>query len=128
MYKCDKYATKVNIELENGLYVFDDESATGKTRLCKLFKELQRLDEPVIGYTFNDDKLGIDLVSQINVKKPQVLVLDRYDMYKGTFDNYFTSWSKNMIVLIDCKGSLDINCVADWCCIEMKADEIEVLQ
>lgn len=128
MYKNDKYNTEINIDLKNGVYVFDDRSATGKTRLCKELKELRRLGEPVIGYTYGDDKLGINLVDVINKVNPKVLLLDRYDMYNGTFNSQLTDWGKNAIVLIDCKGDLETEAYTDWCTIEMGPREIEVIQ
>lgn len=128
MYKNDKYDVEININLENGIYVFDEKSATGKTRLCKALKELRKLGEPVVGYTYGDDKLGISLVDLVSKVNPKVIMLDRYDMYNGTFNERFTGWSKKAIVLIDCKGDLEAETCTDWCTIEMQSREIEVVQ
>ena len=128
MYKNNRYDVEINIDLENGIYVFDEKSATGKTSLCKELKELRKLGEPVIGYTYGDDKLGINLVDITSKIKPKVLMLDRYDMYNGTFNNKFTEWAKDTIVLIDCKGDLETEIYTDWCTIEMGPREIEVIQ
>lgn len=128
MYKNNKYDVEINVNLENGIYIFDEKSATGKTRLCKELKELRRLGEPVIGYTYGDDNLGIDLVEVINKIHPKVLMLDRYDMYNGAFKEKLTEWAKNIIVLIDCKGDLEAETCTDWCTIEMGLREIEVVQ
>lgn len=43
MYSNNKYDVEIRIDLENGVYVFDEDSATGKTRLCKQLNELQKL-------------------------------------------------------------------------------------
>lgn len=128
MYKNNKYDVKINIDLENGIYIFNEKSATGKTRLCKELKELRKLGEPVIGYTYGDDKLGINLLSITNKVKPKVLMLDRYDMYNGDFDNNIIAWSKDAIILIDCKAGLKTAIDTDWCTIEMNSQEIEVIQ
>lgn len=128
MYKNDKYRVAINIELSNGVYVFDDYTATGKTRLCKELKELQRSGEAVVGYTYGDDKLGINLIDVFEKLNPKVLLLDRYDMYNGSFNNEIVKWSEQAIVLIDCKGELKVDCDTDWCAIEMAADKIEVIQ
>lgn len=128
MYKNNRYDIEINIDLENGVYVFDEKSATGKTRLCKELKELRKLGEPVIGYTYGDDKLGISLVDITSKIKPKVLMLDRYDMYNGTFNKNLDEWAKDTIVLIDCKGDLETEISTDWCTIEMGAKEIEVVQ
>ena len=128
MYKNDKYDVEININLENGIYVFDEKSATGKTRLCKALKELRKLGEPVVGYTYGDDKLGISLIDIISKVNPRVIMLDRYDMYNGTFNKKFAEWSKNAIILIDCKGDLETETCTDWCTIEMEPRKIEVVQ
>lgn len=126
MYKNEKYNTKINIALDNGIYVFDETSATGKTRLCNELKELRKLGEPVIGYTYNDDKLGIDLCDLVNRVHPKVILLDRYDMYNGMFDEQIIKWSSNATVLIACKGYLSISSYTEWCCIDMQSARIEV--
>lgn len=77
MYSNSKYNVTINIYLENGIYVFDEDSATGKTRLCNELKELQKLGEPVIGYTYNDDKLGIDLKT-LSVLDKSISLLTEY--------------------------------------------------
>ena len=127
MYSNSKYSVAISIDLPNGVYEFNEDSATGKTRLCKELKELQRLGESVIGYTYGDDRLGINLIEVFNKIHPKVLVLDRYDMYNGTFNNEIVKWSADTIILVDCKGDLQVDCEVDWCTIEMTADKIEVV-
>lgn len=128
MYHNDKYNVEIKICLDNGIYEFDNNSATGKTRLCKELKELQKLNEPVIGYTYGDDKLGIDLSKVIEIVKPKVVLLDRYDMYNNMFHDEMIEWAKDSIVLIDCKDFLDIDYDTGWCDIEMSPEKIEVVQ
>ena len=128
MYKNDKYDIEININLDNGIYVFDEKFATGKTRLCKVLKELRKLGEPVVGYTYGDDNLGINLIDITNKVNPKVLMLDRYDMYNGTFNKELAEWSKNAVILIDCKGNLKTDIYIDWCIIKMKPGKIEVAQ
>lgn len=128
MYSNTKYKVVIDIELENGIYIFDDNSATGKTRLCKELRDFQKLGEPVIGYTYGDDKLGINLEDVFAKINPKVLLLDRYDMYNGMFSENIQAWSKHTIILLDCKCNLKINCDTDWCTIEMTSNRIEVRQ
>ena len=61
MYSLNKYNVTINIELEPGIYVFDNQSATGKTRLAKLLSDYQAYGEPVIAYTYNDKLRGISI-------------------------------------------------------------------
>lgn len=67
----------------------------------------------------------IDLVSRV---KPKVLMLDRYDMYNGTFNSSFADWARDSIILIDCKGYVETEICTDWCTIEMEPQKIEVIQ
>lgn len=126
MFKDRIYGVNISIELENGVYGFDTMSATGKTRLCKLLRELEASKGEVIGYTFNDKKLGIDLRNQVAKLNPKVIMLDRLDMYPEEFMQDIQEWGKNAIVLLDYKGSADFH--EDWCDIEMTADSILVDQ
>ena len=61
MFSLLKYSVKINVNLDNGVYVFDNESATGKSRLYSLVKKYSAYGEPVAGYTFEDYmNYGID--------------------------------------------------------------------
>lgn len=124
MYKNEDYNVKIYINLENGVYNFTGLSATGKTRLCKLLRNIEVQDKNVIGYTFEDKSLGIDLENQINELNPKVIMLDRFDLYKNEFTNKLSNWGKSSIVLVDCKGNLDTD--YEYCSIFLYEDKIEV--
>ena len=126
MYKNRIYCVDISIELENGVYGIDTMSATGKSRLFKLLREAEKKNRDVIGYTFEDKNLGIDLRSQVKKLNPKVIMLDRLDMYPEEFMQDIQEWGKNAIVLLDYKGSANFN--EDWCDIEMTATSIEVNQ
>lgn len=49
-------------------------------------------------------------------------------MYNGMFREQIVDWAKHSIILIDCKDDLNVDCDADWCCIEMSPARIEVTQ
>lgn len=126
MYKNRIYGVDISIELENGIYGFNTMSATGKTRLCKLLREVEKKNGDVIGYTFEDKNLGIDLRSQVKKLNPKVIILDRLDMYPEEFMQDIQEWGKTAIVLLDYKGSANFN--EDWCYIKMTSSSIEVNQ
>ena len=69
---------KVNIDLEPGLYNFYPDSATGKTLLVKMVKSIGEKDK--IAITYHDMLMGLDL-EKIIAGKPQLLILDRFDLY-----------------------------------------------
>lgn len=128
MFRLDKYNVKINIKLENGIYTFDRESSTGKTRLYKVLRQYQSVGEPVSAYTYQDKKLGIPIESVIDSSKFKLIMLDRYDMYNGDAIELIKKHSKNSIILIDCKLALKGNIDDNWCYIEMTPDLIEVLE
>lgn len=68
---------KVNIDLEPGLYNFHLDFATGKTLLAKMVKSIGEKDK--IAITYHDMLMGLDL-EKIIAGKPQLLILDRFDL------------------------------------------------
>ena len=118
---------EIHIHLDNGLYLYNSESASGKTRLCKELKKLQQRDERVSGYTYEDYQLGIPIITVLNPDKYDVVALDRYHMYNGVGAEHIVECAKQCIVLIDCKSDLKINTMYEYCFIEMRKDAIEVM-
>lgn len=119
MYLNDRYSTKIDIQLDNGLYEFSDESATGKTRLYKTLRDMQRYGEQVLGYSYNDLQYGTDLSSLLAQNKDiKVLLIDRYDMFYGEYAEEIIRCSKNCIVMIDCKQGIAF-ADTETCFIEM---------
>lgn len=126
MYLVDKYTIKLCIDLDSGIYVFDPESATGKTRLCGLLHKYQAYGEPVLSYTSDDYVIGLTISDLLKGKSCKVLMLDRYDRYAGAFEKEINELAKTSIILIDCKGELHIDCDFKNCSIKMEEKSIEV--
>ena len=126
MYRLDKYSVEIVINLDKGIYVFDNESATGKTRLCKILREYQAYGERVASYTYNDKLLGIPIEEILVPEKYEVILLDRYDLYEGYGKELINKCAKNTIVLVDCKDKFTVTNEEDWCSIELKPHKIEV--
>lgn len=104
MYVNTKYRTKIEIRLENGIYFFNTESATGKTRLYDCLKQIQRWDKDVIAYSYcdvQDHKSLHDMF--LDIPKAKVIMLDRYDMYIGYYSEDLVKLADRCVVLIDCK-------------------------
>lgn len=127
MFNLSKYNTKIKIDLENGLYLFENQSATGKSRLCSVLKEYCAYGEPTFGYTYSDLLMGIDISFALNSERFKVIMLDRYDMYHGLGADLILQCKLNSIVLVDCKGIFSITNEYDWCYIDMDAHSIEVI-
>lgn len=124
----NKYGTELVFNIENGLYIFDNETATGKTRLYKEIRENQKYGEPIASYSYDDKLLNIPIESVLIPNKYKVILLDRYDMYEGEGAELITECAKSSIVLIDCKGEFTVTNEDDWCTVEMTASRIEVTQ
>lgn len=129
MYANDKYAISINVELkQSGIYVFDSESAIGKTRLFKELRKHQTYREAVSTYTYNDKLLGHRIEDALIPNKYRVIMLDRYDQYEGDGAELINECAKTSIVLIDCKVSFSVSTVDKWCTIKMSAKSIEVTE
>lgn len=126
MYRTDKYNTELVFNMENGLYIFDNQSATGKTRLCKVIRDYQKYGEPLASYTYDDYLLGMKIEDVLVPKKYKVIMLDRYDMYEGVGADLIKECAKDSIVLIDCKWNFTVSNEDETCFIEMGPYRIEV--
>lgn len=128
MYINDEYRTAIHIKLEPGIYLFGNESATGKTRLYKELKSHMIYDGNVVAYTYNDRLLNIGLDTFIKNRNPDVIMLDRYDMYNGDYAELILNHSKHSIILIDCKGDFLVTNEDKQCFIDMSERLIEVTE
>lgn len=128
MLVLSKYKPEIKIHLKNGLYVFDSQSATGKTRLRKELRKLQQYGEKVASYSYEDYQLGIPINTVLNPNKYKLILLDRYDMYNGIGSDLILNCIEKSTVLIDCKGDLGFGAEYNWCTIEMSERVIEVIE
>ena len=127
MFELTKYSTKIRINLENGIWVFDAQSATGKTRLSKLLKDLDALGEPVGSITYYDILRGdLTVESFLSREKYRVVLLDRYDMYSNLGHEAICACARRAIVLIACKQGYTGSRDDGVCFIETTADSINI--
>ena len=106
-YNIDKYDTIIDINLNNGIYTFTPDSATGKSWLCKTLKKYKRLGEPVVAFTYEDIQDGQDLNKKV---QPNIVLymLDIYDLYYNKYIDILKELGKKAIVLVDSKKHLII--------------------
>lgn len=104
MYKRDDIRVKVDIQLENGIYVFLPYSATGKTYLKKQLEYCRSLGDNVIAYTYSDLRRGLSLQASIDALEanPDVIMLDRYDLYSTEFWDIINKYKSSSIILLNC--------------------------
>ena len=114
----------VEVALENGLYVFNPRSATGKSYLASVLRRYHSFGEPVNSYTYGDylNKLEFRAATGDTCR---VLVVDRYDMYYGAFLQELLELSSHCIVLVDAKGAPTL-CKNKLCSVLLKVDRIMV--
>ena len=125
MYMNTEYNPNVIINLNNGIYIFDNEPATGKTRLCKHLKKLKAYGEPVDSFTYNDLLRG-DKLDTVLIPDNKVILLDRYDMYRNDGHDLINECAKDSIILIACNTPFIGSLYSEICYIEMTEDSIEV--
>jgi hypothetical protein len=120
---------KLSIDLEPGLYAFDDISASGKTYLMGLLNALNELEQiSVCNITYKKDICIENVINEINKKTYDVIFFDRMDLYiTRELCDAISVLPKETIVLMDIKDlnllyKIGVN-IAD---IELKENIIEV--
>lgn len=123
----DKYRIKIEIDIfENGVYIFDELSGTGKTRLAGLLRKYRSYGENVAAYSYEDYSSGLAL-NTLNKFNNAVIMIDRYDLMAPDLIEQIKYLAKHNIVLIDYKGS-GISFTEDdnYCSIELNQNKILV--
>lgn len=114
---------RIDINLENGIYIFPLESATGKTFLKQKLNECRTRGENVITYDYQDYINDVSLKERL-CKACEVILIDRYDMYKGEGIDAMKEYSDKSIILVDCKSLLNIP--NEPCIMYLEKDRIKV--
>ena len=128
IYDGKQYYPKLSIELEPGVYVFRPISASGKTFMHHTLKDVARKYDTV-AYTYDDYLDGISLEHKINrcIGIPEVIMLDRYDMYIGKCDDIIDEYDSKSIILLDIKDTTEATKRADdFVYIERSNESIRV--
>ena len=106
-----KYESLIDIVLDmgNGIYQFNQWSGTGKTYLFKRLRALQKLGYPIVAYTYSDYTDGASLKELIDEKRPEVIMLDRQDLYyddKGIVDAIKEYENRAIILVCNKQGHI----------------------
>lgn len=127
MYKSEDYTTKIYVNLKAGVYIFERQSASGKTHLCKCLRKLCSYGDPVNAYTYEDVLRGVSSKSVLVPNKYAVIMLDRFDLYKdaGTIE-LIKECAKTSVILIDCKQTSNLFEDNEMCCVQFEPGRIEV--
>lgn len=89
----------VSINLEPGVYLLPTNSASGKSYMAKLFKEIDAVAR-VTSHTF---PATFDASSVLDNSVRDVVLLDRYDMCTDDFTVEMKKFAEKGILLVDCK-------------------------
>ena len=108
--------------LMNGIYEIDMDSATGKTWLTNLLRKYSGYGYNCFGISYNDilniNKIGIQTNFPENMRSGLIMI-DRYDMFRGKFDNKIINLSKYNSIMIDTKNGFYGTDSCGYCTIEM---------
>lgn len=129
MYRLDKYNVKLDIDLENSIYIFDPDSSTGKSRLYWLIREYMEMEKEIYSVSYGDILRGENPAEIIAERNPVLVMFDRFDMYINQgYKELLKSLSDRAIVLVDYKGEEKItNGSAEWLAfLDVQLDKIEV--
>lgn len=121
--------TNIVIDLENGIYCLGGYSATGKTRLAKVLRTIQKKTRDVISFSYDDLLVGSSLEQMLKLSDgvPKVVMLDRFDLYKDLYTDILNDLGSKSIVLIDCKTETPVDLQDDqFALLLMKQNKIEV--
>lgn len=125
MIRLNNYIPEIIINLDNGVYLFSNDSV-GKTRLYKELRKNQMYKENVASYSYNDYLINIPIESVLIPNKYKVVMLDRYDMYNGVGKDLISACKDSTIILIDCKKGLNFEVDYEFCYLEMTDSLMEI--
>ena len=117
---------KIDIDLNNGIYIFDKVSGSGKTYLFNILSKITSTTD-FLCITYTNHSFIEDLKSLCNRRNTKLLFLDRYDLYCDKFKEDIMSLSKDITVILDLKNiPNDIYINSSSCYIELTKDCIKV--
>lgn len=92
----------ISSNVDKGIYLFEQQSSTGKTRLFQLLNTLRSRGLNVFGYTYDDYMKNIS--KDVIPGNVQLLLVDRYDMYIGKINEKIIEvFNNGGLVLLDSK-------------------------
>ena len=80
IFNCVIDSVRVNIDVPAGIYLFNGQAGTGKTRLARLLMYADMHGLPVASYSYYDYYKQVSLKAMLESDKYKLILLDRYDM------------------------------------------------
>lgn len=128
MFKFNVSGIEVSINLSPGIYIMNNKSAVGKTRLGLLLEKKFLIDGSTLYYSYSDYAKGIKLTDILEKRDYNVVLIDRLDMFVSKY-NVFSDIDKykyNTIFLLDLKSISSHYHDLQYCNVKMRETEIEV--
>lgn len=126
MIEITRSQVPIFIDLPNGVWTINSGVASGKTRLAKLLRGLESLNDTICSFTYEDIARDRDLHKILTNPKYKLIMLDRFDMYSDMELDAISEKSKSAIILLDCKRGFRGDADENFCYIDLRPDRIEV--
>lgn len=116
---------KILIDLDNGIYTFGNESASGKTFLYKMLSKL-RSGKDIIAITAETARYFNSFLDIARHDHVILVILDRYDMYEGKYVDNIVTLKDDAVILLDYKQGDLFSEYIQGCYIELSESSLEV--
>ena len=117
---------RIRLQLNKGVYIFDCESATGKTYLWDMLRTLTSRDD-IRCISYPESKLLKSLYDIDNIENVNLIFLDRYDMYSPKYQEEIKQLASSCSILMDCKQCENYEGRVEYCTIKMTRDSLELV-
>lgn len=120
----------VDINLEEGYYFLDEDSATGKTYLSTLLKEINELGlANILVVTYSRLMNISDIIKHMTNTKYDLIMFDRFDLYcNEDLCETIEKISENTVILIDIKDLSSLYKIFPRCAtINIKMEGVEIV-
>jgi hypothetical protein len=125
MIRLDKGSLEIDIKLDNGIYIMGYNSGEGKTYLAKCISSITSRKD-FICLSYNNFSYVSSLYELAENRRASLIILDRYDMYNGTFADDILRLKDKAIILIDSKQVTEFEDQSEICKIRLGKNNIEV--
>lgn len=128
MFKFNVSGIEISINLSPGIYIMNNKSAVGKTRLGLLLEKKFISGDATFYYSYNDYLKGVRLSDILAKREYSVVLIDRLDMFINDYNvfNDIDKYKYNTIFLLDLKSISIHYHDLQYCNVKMRETEIEV--
>lgn len=118
-----KYRINITVDLQPGVYVFQNESGVGKSYLAKWLNRLYFHNEGVNSIS-GSVASKIETLNGVVPLNCKLFMLDDYDLYNGKFEAEIDNLRKSAIILVDCKMLPGFNFDWEYCYVSFRDKDV----